>query len=103
MRPSHAALRGALAVLLGPLLLAGACARKPAVAAGPVIEQGRRQYAMFCATCHGLGRNGYAADNAPSLRTTTFLASASNTFIHAAIMRGRPGTAMAAYGRAFGG
>ncbi len=93
------------ASILAALLLSGflsGCRRAPA-AAGPSVEQGRRTYAALCATCHGPEGNGYKSDNAPSLRTATFLSSATDAFLSAAITRGRPGTAMAAYGRAFGG
>ena len=84
-------------------LLLGSCARKPPPAANPIVEKGKQLYATYCATCHGVSGNGYVADNAPSLRTETFLATASDVFLQAAIARGRPGTAMAAYGRALGG
>jgi cytochrome c oxidase cbb3-type subunit 3 len=94
------------AVALAVLLLAS-CGRKPpraaSPAANPIVERGKPLYAKYCATCHGVERNGYVADNAPSLRTTTFLATASDDFLRAAIARGRPGTAMAAYDRAAGG
>jgi mono/diheme cytochrome c family protein/rhodanese-related sulfurtransferase len=83
--------------------LAGGCAKKTAKAAGDSLERGRLAYTKYCATCHGREGNGYVADNAPSLRTTTFLASASDGFLHQGIVRGRPGTAMGAYGRALGG
>jgi cytochrome c oxidase cbb3-type subunit III len=91
--------RVALAALLAAAL--GGCAKKTA-AANPV-ERGRVAYAKYCATCHGPQANGYVADNAPSLRTTTFLASATDAFLRSGIERGRPGTAMGAYARAFGG
>src|SRR4029079_5420031 len=71
--------------------------------ADPIVEKGKPLYAKYCATCHGAGRNGYGAHNAPSLRTETFLATASDAFLRAAITRGRPGTAMGAYGSALGG
>jgi cytochrome c oxidase cbb3-type subunit 3 len=87
------------AILVVTLLVAG-CARRPAAAPAP---DGAQIYARLCATCHGPGRNGYASDNAPSLVTTTFLATAPEQFLRAAITRGRPGTAMPAYGRALGG
>jgi mono/diheme cytochrome c family protein/rhodanese-related sulfurtransferase len=79
----------------------GGCAKKKA-AVDPV-ERGRVAYAKYCATCHGVQANGYVADNAPSLRTTTFLSSATDWFVRDGIVRGRPGTAMAAYGRSLGG
>ncbi|HEX3901825.1 MAG TPA: c-type cytochrome [Polyangia bacterium] len=87
-------------------LLAGGCTRKAAAPAPKpltLVEQGRKAYAMYCATCHGAEANGYKADNAPSLRSPTFLASASDAFVAAGITRGRPGTAMAAFGRGLGG
>ncbi len=99
-------------VLLVALLVAG-CGKAtpakakpaalPALAAGPPVTKGRALYAQLCATCHGPAGNGYASDNAPSLRTTTFLASASDAFLTESITRGRPGTAMPAYGRGLGG
>ena len=87
-------------------LSAGGCARKAAAPTSTpltLVEQGRKAYATYCATCHGPEANGYKADNAPSLRSPTFLASASDAFITAGITRGRPGTAMAAFGRGLGG
>jgi len=89
------------ALLLSFVLLAGGCARKTAVASP--VAHGRQVYAKYCATCHGVAGNGYVADNAPSLRTATFLASASDLYLRAGITRGRPGTAMAGYGRGLGG
>ena len=80
----------------------GGCAKKAPAAPDPV-ERGRIAYVKYCATCHGPQANGYAADNAPSLRTTTFLATATDAFLRDGVTRGRPGTAMGAYGRALGG
>ncbi len=60
-------------------------------------------YGKYCALCHGAEGQGYAADNAPSLVSATFLATASDDFIRAGVARGRPGTAMAAYSQALGG
>jgi mono/diheme cytochrome c family protein/rhodanese-related sulfurtransferase len=98
--------------VLAALLLAG-CGKAtpakakptppPASAPAPTTERGRTLYAQLCATCHGPAGNGYASDNAPSLRTTTFLASATDAFLRDAITRGRPGTAMPAYGQGLGG
>ena len=56
-------------------------------------------YAKYCALCHGVNATGYAADYAPSLVSATFLESASDDFISKGIRDGRPGTAMAPYGR----
>jgi cytochrome c oxidase cbb3-type subunit 3 len=91
------------ALLLILALWAGGCARRTVSAASTVVDQGRQVYTKFCVTCHGVGANGYAADNAPSLRNPTFLATASDAFLRAGITRGRPGTAMAGYGRDVGG
>src|SRR5262245_19741534 len=73
------------------VVLAGGCARKKAAVALSPVERGRATYAQLCATCHGVAGNGYVADNAPSLRSPTFLATATNAFLEAAILRGRPG------------
>jgi cytochrome c oxidase cbb3-type subunit III len=91
-------------IVLTFVLLAAACARKPTAAArDPLAERGGQVYAKYCALCHAADGRGYAADNAPSLRNPTFLATASDDFLRAGIERGRPGTAMAGYGRSVGG
>jgi len=88
-------------------LTTGACGRKPAAVAAaagnPTAARGAALYGQYCATCHGPGGYGYVADNAPSLRTATFLSTATDGFLQAAILRGRPGTAMGAYTRETGG
>src|SRR5437764_4025399 len=93
------------AVVLILVFAAGNCARRavPAPANQPLFQKGQQVYVRYCATCHGPAANGNAAANAPSLRSPTFLASASDAFLRAGIERGRPGTAMAAFGRSFGG
>jgi len=91
-------------LLVVVLLLAGGCAReKKTVTVASPVERGRETYGRLCATCHGVSGNGYVADNAPSLRSTTFLATATDAFLEAAILRGRPGTAMGAYAQTSGG
>ena len=60
-------------------------------------------YVRLCAPCHGVDGKGYAADFAPSLVNPMFLESASDDFLRRAIVFGRPGTSMGAYGRALGG
>ena len=69
----------------------------------PKAQAGGAAFARYCALCHGPDAKGYAADNAPSLDTTTFLASASDEFLARSIKEGRPGTAMAGYDKARGG
>src|SRR5690606_9243057 len=102
--------RGFRAGLL--LLLVLACASagvapgvdlRCAFAAEPPAAHGAALFAKYCATCHGDRAQGYAADHAPSLATSTFQASATDEFLRAAIERGRPGTEMAGYGKAVGG
>ncbi len=57
-----------------------------------------RLYLKYCALCHGEDREGYAADNAPSLRSQSLLASSKdNNFIRYTIQFGRANTAMAGY------
>ena len=64
---------------------------------------GQPLYLALCAPCHGADAKGYAADRAPSLVNPTFLESASDDFLRRSITAGRPGTSMAAYGKASGG
>jgi cytochrome c oxidase cbb3-type subunit III len=75
----------------------------PAAGADPAVAEGAKTYAKYCALCHGKDGTGYAADNAPSLVSQTFLESASDELLAAGIRMGRPGTAMAAYGQVRGG
>lgn len=106
-------------VFLG--LLLATCARHPAAQGGPSaatstasanpsanaapapsadpVAQGAALYTRYCALCHAKDATGYAADNAPSLVTRTFLESASDAFIADAVRNGRPSTAMGAYGK----
>jgi cytochrome c oxidase cbb3-type subunit 3 len=64
---------------------------------------GAELYARYCQLCHGVDATGYAADDAPSLVSPTFLATANDAFIAQGIRFGRPETAMAAYGKERGG
>jgi mono/diheme cytochrome c family protein/rhodanese-related sulfurtransferase len=55
-------------------------------------------YSKYCELCHGKEREGYAADNAPSLRSHSLLASSKDTnFMRYTIQFGRAGTAMGGY------
>ncbi len=85
-------------VLAAMALLAGGSAR-----AATSTDPGRALYVQYCQLCHGAALEGYAADNAPSLSSSTFRATASTAFLQAAIERGRAGTAMAGYGTSVGG
>lgn len=60
-------------------------------------------YAQYCALCHGADREGYAADDAPSLRSPELLGAASGGYLWTAIAYGRPGTPMAAFAEDQGG
>jgi mono/diheme cytochrome c family protein/rhodanese-related sulfurtransferase len=77
----------------------------PSASAKPneLVQTGEGIYQRYCALCHGKDATGYAADNAPSLVTRTFLESADDVFIGTAIRLGRPSTAMGAYGQVRGG
>jgi mono/diheme cytochrome c family protein/rhodanese-related sulfurtransferase len=81
----------------------GARAEGPAPAAVPPAAVGAALYARYCKLCHAADATGYAADNAPSLVSRTFLGSAGDAFIARGIRLGRPLTAMAAYGKERGG
>ena len=55
-------------------------------------------YQTYCALCHGKDREGYAADNAPSLRSESLLATSQGTnFMRYTIQYGRANTAMGGY------
>lgn len=112
----HAATTAALCITVlaacGGARSDGAPARKddaPAAPATPVtpvdpeVAAGAALYGKYCALCHGPEAKGYAADNAPSLVSRTFLESADDAFLARSIELGRPGTAMAAYGRDLNG
>lgn len=83
---------------------AAAPAAAPAAPQAPLsAAESAALYTKYCALCHGAKAEGYAADNAPSLVSSTFLATASDAFLRTSIEQGRPGTAMAGYGKAVGG
>lgn len=74
-----------------------------AAAAGPDLAAAQANYTRLCAPCHADDGTGYRADHAPSLVNPTFLESASDELLRRSILFGRPGTSMAAYGKALGG
>jgi hypothetical protein len=63
---------------------------------------GGEVYARYCALCHGDRGQGYAADNANALRSPEFLSTVSDEFLRAAILKGRSGTPMSAWGQQYG-
>jgi cytochrome c oxidase cbb3-type subunit III len=90
---------------LSLLVLSVAAARPAGAEEVAAVKPGPGQalYTRYCQLCHGVDAKGYAADNAPSLVSPTFLASASDAFLARGIRLGRPETAMAAYGKLRGG
>jgi cytochrome c oxidase cbb3-type subunit 3 len=110
--------RSVLAVVLGLLIQAGCNsgsatpapkkeparpAPAPTVPAGADLAAAQATYARLCAPCHADDGTGYRADHAPSLVNPTFLETASDEFLRRSIIFGRPGSSMAAYGKALGG
>jgi cytochrome c oxidase cbb3-type subunit 3/ubiquinol-cytochrome c reductase cytochrome c subunit len=96
--------RSTLGAVLALTVAATACARpEPPHRLDARIGTGAELYTKYCALCHGPEGKGYAADHAPSLVSETFLASAGDGFLVRSIHEGRPGTAMAPYGRERGG
>lgn len=70
---------------------------------GAKDHDGAAIYAKYCALCHGDDRSGYAADEAPSLRSAELLGAASSGYLWTAISYGKPGTPMAAFAEDQGG
>lgn len=101
----------AIALALAPALAAcGQANEEPAPVVRPEphhdaerFAAGALSFSKYCALCHAKDATGYAADHAPSLVSETFLASASDEHIARGIREGRPGTAMAPYGKQRGG
>jgi len=69
----------------------------------PPPETGEEIYAVYCALCHGAAGEGYLADNANALSNQNFLRTATTPFLADAIVHGRPGTSMSAWGDLRGG
>ncbi|MCB9612056.1 MAG: c-type cytochrome [Sandaracinus sp.] len=98
-------LGGALAVGLGGVLVLTQCTGSQTAVRdeNPELVAGAQSYRTYCGLCHGDEGEGYAADDANALRNQQFLASVDDAFLRAAIVRGHPGTSMAAYGERYGG
>jgi cytochrome c oxidase cbb3-type subunit 3 len=71
--------------------------------ASSAVARGAADYQVYCAVCHGEQGQGYAADNANALAHPAFLATATDDFLRSAIIRGRSGTPMSAWGAEWGG
>ena len=100
----------AVAAALAALACAPGCAEPAPSSAPPAAEAddarfaaGAAAFAKYCALCHGADARGYAADHAPSLVGATFLESAPDEYVARGMREGRRGTAMAAYGKIYGG
>ncbi len=91
------------ALLLGVLLGTAAPLAAEDPEPAPPAEDGAALYARYCALCHGPDRAGYAADEAPSLRSPELMGAASGGYLWTAIAYGRPGTPMAAFAADQGG
>ena len=99
-----------LGLIVVPLALSIAtCGSQSTQADVAVVDEsdsptrGRELYARYCALCHGPEGQGYAADNANALANPELLATATDSFLRVAIVRGRVGTPMSAFGHRFGG
>jgi cytochrome c oxidase cbb3-type subunit 3 len=106
--PSPRRSRLAIAIAIAGCILSASLAVPAADEARPAEarasrDPGRELYVRYCQLCHAPDATGYAADEAPSLVSTTFLESASDAYIARGIRYGRPNTAMAAYGKERGG
>ncbi|MDO8303469.1 MAG: c-type cytochrome [Sedimentisphaerales bacterium] len=73
----------------------------------PDPASGEELYATFCAACHDTGKFGrydkFFGKFIPAVRGTSFVQTASSSYVDAMIRFGRPGTIMPAWGSAAGG
>jgi len=68
-----------------------------------IERRGARVYQKMCAVCHGPTGAGYKADRAPGIMRPAFIGAASDEFLRTAIINGRAGTTMSAWGVERGG
>jgi cytochrome c oxidase cbb3-type subunit 3/ubiquinol-cytochrome c reductase cytochrome c subunit len=68
-----------------------------------VERRGARVYQKMCAVCHGPSGAGYKADRAPGIMRPMFLGAVTDEFLRTAIVNGRTGTTMSAWGVGHGG
>lgn len=97
----HRGNRGLCSLLLAAALWG--CPSDPEALPPPDLALGEQLYGTYCALCHGADGEGYAADMANSLTSPEFLATATDEFLRHAIVYGRPGTSMSAWGVSRGG
>jgi len=79
-----------------------ACQSVRAPAPTPTPD-GAALYAKMCALCHGAQGEGYAAPGSTALNNPDFLAAVSDEYLFENIARGRPGTRMSAWSKAYDG
>jgi mono/diheme cytochrome c family protein/rhodanese-related sulfurtransferase len=81
----------------------------PALAGDPFAQSAEdaaaaaADYKQYCALCHGEDRQGYANDEAPSLRSESLMRSGYPTHLLYAVAYGRRGTPMGGYFEEIGG
>ena len=86
--------------LLAP---SAAAADDPFLQSAAEKEAAAADYQTFCALCHGKDREGYANDEAPSLRSKSLMRSAFPWHLVYTIGYGRRGTPMGGYFEEIGG
>jgi cytochrome c oxidase cbb3-type subunit 3 len=90
--------------IIGLLLLSGAAfAEPPFDLSEEEANAAAADYQKYCALCHGEDRQGYANDDAPSLRSKSLIRSGFPMNITFAIAYGRHGTPMGGYFEEVGG
>lgn len=88
----------------GLLLLTGtAIAGDPFAQSAEDAVAAAADYQKYCALCHGVNRQGYVNDDAPSLRSESLMRSGFPTHIYHAVAYGRRGTPMGGYFDEIGG
>jgi cytochrome c oxidase cbb3-type subunit 3/ubiquinol-cytochrome c reductase cytochrome c subunit len=91
-------------ISVSPRLIYGSADEKTANSLTPGISQkGPALYQTYCSMCHGADGEGYLADEAIAISNQDFLVSATDAYILQGILRGRPGTPMAAWDKEKGG
>lgn len=67
------------------------------------MQKAEGMYQQYCSLCHGKDRNGYQADNAPSLRSKSLLSTGYPEFLFNTIGWGRTDSPMEGYHQEMGG
>jgi len=89
---------GALLLLVNPV-----SADDPFLQSAEDAAAAAADYQQYCALCHGDDRQGYANDEAPSLRSESLMRSGYPTHLLYAVAYGRRGTPMGGYFEEIGG